>query len=59
MNVHFNDVDFVLTPDKPKLKIKYTQYNFVAKPERFLILIQVCMVSLSKVLMLTRMVQVP
>lgn len=35
MNVHFNDVDFVLTPDKPKLKIKYTQYNFVAEPEKF------------------------
>lgn len=34
MNIHFNDVDFVLSPDKPKLKIKYTQYNFVEKPER-------------------------
>ena len=34
MNVHFNDVDFVLTPDRPKLKIKYIQYNFVDKPER-------------------------
>lgn len=34
MNIHFNDVDFVLSPDKPKLKIKYTQYNSVEKPER-------------------------
>ncbi|MEA4926157.1 MAG: DUF6544 family protein [Syntrophomonadaceae bacterium] len=35
MNIHFNDVDFVLSPNKPKLKIKYTQYNFVEEPERF------------------------
>lgn len=34
MNIHFNDVDFVLSPDKPKLKIKYTQYNSVEEPER-------------------------
>lgn len=34
MTIHFNDVDFVLTPDKPTLKIKYTQYNFVEEPER-------------------------
>jgi len=34
MNIHFNDVDFVLSPDKPKLKIKYIQYNFVEEPER-------------------------
>lgn len=35
MNIHFDEVDFVLSPDKPKLKIKYTQYNFVTEPERF------------------------
>jgi hypothetical protein len=35
MNIHFNDVDFVLSPNKPKLKIKYIQYNFVEEPERF------------------------
>lgn len=34
MNIHFNDVDFVLSPNKPKLKIKYSQYNFVEEPER-------------------------
>ena len=34
MSIHFNDVDFVLSPDKPKLKIKYTQYNSVEEPER-------------------------
>jgi hypothetical protein len=34
MNIHFNDVDFVLSPDKPKLKIEYTQYNSVEEPER-------------------------
>lgn len=34
MNIHFNDVDFVLSPDKPKMRIKYIQYNFVAEPER-------------------------
>lgn len=34
MYVHFNDVDFVLTPDRPKLKIRYTQHNFVDEPER-------------------------
>jgi len=34
MNIHFNDVDFVLSPDKPNLKIKYTQYNSVDEPER-------------------------
>lgn len=34
MNIHFDDVDFVLSPDKPKLKIKYTQYNFAEEPER-------------------------
>ncbi len=34
MSIHFNDVDFVLTPGKPKLEIKYTQYNSVDEPER-------------------------
>ncbi|PKM78503.1 MAG: hypothetical protein CVU90_01840 [Firmicutes bacterium HGW-Firmicutes-15] len=34
MKVSYNDVDFVLSPDKPKLKIKYIQYNFVDEPER-------------------------
>jgi len=34
MNIYFNDVDFVISPDKPKLKIKYTQYNSVEEPER-------------------------
>lgn len=31
---YFNDVDFILSPDKPKLKIKYTQYDSVNTPER-------------------------
>lgn len=35
MNIRFNDVDFVLSSNKPKLKIKYIQYNFVDEPERF------------------------
>ncbi len=34
MSIHFDDVDFVLDPSKPKLKIKYTQYNSVDEPER-------------------------
>jgi hypothetical protein len=34
MQVYYNDVDFVLSPDKPKLKIKYIQYNFIDEPER-------------------------
>lgn len=34
MKVHFNDVDFVLSPDKPQLKMRYTQYNTVEEPER-------------------------
>lgn len=34
MSIHFNDVDFVLTPGKPKLKIKYTQYNSVDELQR-------------------------
>lgn len=34
MGVYFNDVDFVLSPARPKLKIKYTQYNFVNEPAR-------------------------
>lgn len=35
MRASFKDVDFVLSPDKPKLKINYTQYNFVNAPVRF------------------------
>jgi hypothetical protein len=34
LRAYYNDVDFVLSPDKPKLKIKYTQYNFVKEPVR-------------------------
>jgi len=34
MKAIYKDVDFVLSPDKPKLKIQYTQYNFVDEPER-------------------------
>lgn len=34
MKAHFNDVDFVLSPDKPQLKMTYTQYNFAEVPER-------------------------
>ncbi|HEX2944977.1 MAG TPA: DUF6544 family protein [Clostridia bacterium] len=34
VRIYYNDVDFILSPDKPKLKIKYTQCNFVDKPER-------------------------
>ncbi|CAH2717608.1 hypothetical protein BACCIP111895_04824 [Neobacillus rhizosphaerae] len=34
MKAYYNDVDFVLYPDKPKLKIKYIQYNFVDEPAR-------------------------
>ncbi|MBZ9607264.1 hypothetical protein G9F73_005420 [Clostridium estertheticum] len=33
MKAYYYDVDFVLL-GKPKLKIKYTHYNFVDKPER-------------------------
>lgn len=34
MKAYYNDVDFILSPDKPKLKMKYTQYNYVDKPVR-------------------------
>lgn len=34
MKAYYNDVDFVLSQDKPKLKIKYVQYNAVDEPER-------------------------
>ena len=34
MKAYYKDVDFVLSPDKPKLKIKYTHYNFVDEPVR-------------------------
>ena len=32
--VVYKDVDFALGKDKPRLKIDYTQYNFVNKPNR-------------------------
>ncbi|MEQ8201037.1 MAG: DUF6544 family protein [Syntrophomonadaceae bacterium] len=32
--VVYRDVDFALGKDKPLIKIDYTQYNFVAKPNR-------------------------
>lgn len=31
----WNDVNFKLSPDKPWIKIKYEQYNFVCEPSRF------------------------
>lgn len=34
MKIYHNDVDFVLSPDKPPLKIKYVQFNLVKEPER-------------------------
>lgn len=34
MRAKFKNVDFVLSPDKPKLKIDYTQFNYVKKPAR-------------------------
>lgn len=34
MKVKFKNVGFVLSPDKPKLKIDYTQYNFAQQPIR-------------------------
>jgi hypothetical protein len=34
MKINHNDVDFVLSPNKPKQKIKYIQYNRVDEPER-------------------------
>ncbi len=34
MRIYHEDVDFVLSPDQPKLKIKYIQYNSVNEPER-------------------------
>jgi hypothetical protein len=34
MKVVFIDVDFVLNRDKPPLRINYTQYNFIEKPNR-------------------------
>jgi hypothetical protein len=32
--LEYKDVDFALGKDKPKIKIDYTQYNFVNKPDR-------------------------
>jgi len=34
MKIYHNNVDFVLSPDKPPLKIKYIQNNSVNEPER-------------------------
>ncbi|TCZ78475.1 hypothetical protein E0485_07875 [Paenibacillus albiflavus] len=34
MKAAFNNVDFIMSPDKPALKIDYTQYNFVHEPIR-------------------------
>ncbi|UNK18786.1 hypothetical protein MNQ98_01695 [Paenibacillus sp. N3/727] len=35
MKAAFKKVDFIMSPDKPALKIDYTQYNFVREPIRF------------------------
>lgn len=35
MKAFYRDVDFLISPDFPKLNIQYTQYNFVDEPERF------------------------
>lgn len=35
MKVAFKEVNFIMSPDKPPLKIDYTQYNFVREPIRF------------------------
>lgn len=34
MKATFKDVDFILSPDKPPIRIDYTQYNFVREPVR-------------------------
>ncbi|HEX3012470.1 MAG TPA: DUF6544 family protein [Syntrophomonadaceae bacterium] len=34
MTAYYKDVDFVLSPDKPKLKIDYIQFNSANKPVR-------------------------
>ncbi|OKP83693.1 DUF6544 family protein [Paenibacillus sp. P32E] len=34
MKAEFNQVDFILSPRKPAISIKYTQYNFVQPPAR-------------------------
>lgn len=34
MKALYRDVDFLISPDFPKLNIQYTQYNFVDEPER-------------------------
>lgn len=34
MRMMFKNVDFVMSPDKPPIKINYTQYNFVSEPTR-------------------------
>lgn len=35
MKIAFKQVDFMMSPDKPAIKIDYTQYNFVREPVRF------------------------
>jgi len=34
MRADFKKVDFIMSPDKPAIKIDYTQYNFVREPVR-------------------------
>lgn len=34
MVAKFKNVDFIMSPDKPKVKIDYIQYNFVNEPNR-------------------------
>ncbi|MFD3259591.1 DUF6544 family protein [Paenibacillus lentus] len=34
MKAAFKDVDFIMSPDKPAIRIDYTQYNFVHEPVR-------------------------
>ncbi|MCM3041554.1 hypothetical protein M3201_17815 [Paenibacillus motobuensis] len=34
MKASFKQVDFIMSPDKPAIKIDYTQYNFVREPVR-------------------------
>ncbi|WMT41295.1 hypothetical protein RE628_01510 [Paenibacillus sp. D2_2] len=34
MKAAFKNVDFIMSPDKPSIKIDYTQYNFVSEPVR-------------------------
>ena len=34
LKADFRNVDFIMSPDKPSIKISYTQYNFVHEPIR-------------------------